>query len=306
MFLQFELWKQCSMNCKFCYNNGIKFKRDKIKSMQQALEVINSEEINKYDTIGFISGEFFNGEISSLEEHILFYKLINKIIDLLKADKLKRCLITSSLMYSDNTKLIEFCDCLKEAHIENKFMICTSYDMIGRFDASKLKNWQTNMYLLKSLYPDLKLHVEMIVTEFFLKSILNDKLNLNDFKKKYNCEVDYIVPFIGYGKKHKTKQDLENILPGFFPRRETFLEFLSYVYENNIFSLQNLKDFININLHSDTVYMSFDDETVVKIDNRHKLENKDFIKINMNNGGYLDSNIHPRQDVEDFINIIGE
>ena len=49
MFLQFELWKQCSMNCKFCYNNGIKFKRDKMKSMQQALDVTNSEEINKYD-----------------------------------------------------------------------------------------------------------------------------------------------------------------------------------------------------------------------------------------------------------------
>lgn len=305
MFLQFELWKQCSLGCKFCYNNGILRQRNKIKSIKKVLSILNSNEANNYDNFGIIGGEFFNGEINTSEVKKYFYKLIDNFIEKIKTKIAKRCLVTTSLMFDNNSELLEFCDYIKD--YQDKFMICTSWDIIGRFDDKKLYNWQNNMLLLHKLYPNLKLHVEMITTEAFLKAVLMKELDLINFNKSYNCFTNYMLPMIGYGNLCKNIQEFEqNILSDFFPRRETFLKFLQYTYENNILTKNDLENFININNHSDTCYTSFDDIDFTVIKNRHKKEYKSNMFFKNDGYGYYDSDIHPREDIENFLEMIGD
>jgi len=304
MFLQFELWKECPNNCSFCYNKGIPFKRDKIKSMQFIKEKLLNEETNFYDKIGFIMGEAFSGQLRTLEEHDLFYELINILIDKLNQNKINQVYITASLIYKELNNWFEFCNYLNKNNVLDRFLICTSYDIVGRFDGLKLSLWKNTITKTKESFPNINFHVEMILTEMFLQAVLNREFNIKAFENKYACRIDYIVPFLGYGKIYKTKQEMQNKIPNFFPKRETFYKFLQYVYSNNIFTLDDLHSFLNINLHSDKTYFSLDDKAFIEKENRHVNENKKYYTEDIK-GGYIDSDIHPREDVETFINLIG-
>ena len=304
MFLQFELWKECPNNCSFCYNKGIPFKRNKVQSMQFVKTKLLSQETDKYDRIGLIMGEAFSGQLRTKEEHDLFYELITILINKLKENKINKVYITASLIYKNIDNWFEFCNYLKDNNVLKDFLICTSYDIIGRFDGMKLALWKNTIRKTQQLFPKLKFHVEMILTEMFLQAVLNREFNIKQFEYEHDCRIDYIVPFIGYGKLYKTKQELQDHIPNFFPKRETLYKFLQYVYENNIFTLQDLYDFININLHSDKTYFSLDDITFIEKENRHVNENKKYYTDNIQ-GGYIDSDIHPREDVETFIKLIG-
>lgn len=304
MFLQFELWKECPNNCTFCYNKGIVFKRNKLKSMQFIKEKLLSKETDSYDRIGFIMGEAFSGQLHTTKEHDLFYELIDILIEKIKKQKAKQILITASLIYSDLTNWIEFCNKLKDNNVEKDFLICTSYDTIGRFNEIKKEHWINTITTTQKLYPNIKFHIETIITEDFLQKVITNNFDIKNFENEYKCNIDYIVPFIGYSNLYKTKQEMQQIIPDFFPKRETLYKFLQYVYSNNIFTVEDLKKFISIDLHSDKVYFSLDDENVIEKIDRHTKENKRYYFDNIK-GGYIDSDIHPREDVETFIKLIG-
>lgn len=304
MFLQFELWKECRNNCSFCYNKGIPFRRNKIKSMQFVKEKLLSTEADKYDKIGFIMGEAFDGQLKTKEEQDLFYELIKITIDKLKDNKINQVYITASLIYKNIDNWFYFCNYLNKHKVLDKFLICTSYDIEGRFNTIKLALWNDTISKTKKFFPDIKLHVEMILTENFLQAVLNKKFDIKAFENKYDCKIDYIVPFLGYGNIYKTKKEMQEKIPNFFPKRKTLYAFLQYVYNNGIFGINDLYLFLNINLHSDKLYFSLDDETFIEKENRHVNENKKYYSENII-GGYIDSDIHPRKDVEMFINEIG-
>lgn len=306
MFLQFELWKECSFGCKFCFNRDIERKRNKIDSIKATLNVLNSEKADDYDEFGIIGGEFFNGELDSKELHDYFYELIDTFINKIKTGKAKRCLITTALMYDKQDDWFEFCNYIKKASVEDKFLICTSFDLIGRFNDKKLNNWSINMKITHELYPDLKLHVEMITTQVLLESIMNNTFKPKEFEQEYHCHINYMIPVTGYSKHKISKQEFEQKLPGFFPKRETFLKFLQYVYENKIFNYDELYNFINIVNHSDTCYFGNPEDKPIILRNRHKTENKTSPLLTSDTYGYLDSNVHPRIDVENFLDLIGE
>ena len=99
-FIQFELWKDCSIGCKFCCNKG-QPKINKMESIQYVMDILNSDEVNDYNEVGFIGGEFFNGEIESVKDD--FYKIFEKVASL-NFDKIY---ITAALMYDLNKSLIK-------------------------------------------------------------------------------------------------------------------------------------------------------------------------------------------------------
>ena len=66
--MQFELWQECNSKCKFCYlgfcNNECS-SEEKIKTMNFVLNKISDLSIYpEFDTIAFLGGEFFQGQIS--------------------------------------------------------------------------------------------------------------------------------------------------------------------------------------------------------------------------------------------------
>lgn len=306
MFLQFELWKQCSFGCKFCYNQGFTKTFNKLQNLQRVIDIMNSEEADQYDEFGIIGGEFFNGEISNKQVHKKFYELIDIMIDKLQKYKAKRCLVATSLMFEDSTEWLVFCKYLNDHSVTNRFLICTSFDIEYRFDEKKIDNWLVNMHLTKALYPDINLHVEMILTQFLIDSIMNDDFNIKQFEEGLQCRVDYAMPLCPYSYKYKNKQEMQKALPGFFPTRDSFLKFLQYMYENQYFNRQNIHELISADLHSDTCYMGFKDDDFYKMADRHKLEAKSNPQLTPDMYGYIDSNMHPRDDIELFLQMLGE
>ena len=69
-FIQYELWKSCRNHCKFCYNYGQEDKLTKIDSLNYFLNKLDEKEVDNYNEIGFIGGEFFDNQLED-EERIL-------------------------------------------------------------------------------------------------------------------------------------------------------------------------------------------------------------------------------------------
>ena len=94
-FIQYELWKCCSIGCKFCCNKGQK-DINKIDSLNFVLSKLEDPEILNYDEIGFIGGEFFNNELKDNLVCDLFYKVFEKVASL----HFNKIYITTSLIFN--------------------------------------------------------------------------------------------------------------------------------------------------------------------------------------------------------------
>ena len=64
--LQYELWRECNCKCTFCTLGEDNLKTDtqlKLKSMQTAIDDIKNMKAGEHETLGFIGGEFFQGQL---------------------------------------------------------------------------------------------------------------------------------------------------------------------------------------------------------------------------------------------------
>lgn len=295
-FIQYELWKECKIGCAFCYNKG-QPDINKLKSLDFVLDKIIQKEVQDYNEMGFIGGEFFNGELKNDEVKSKFYNLI------LKACQLKNInvvYIATSLMYNIEEYLIPFLDYLKTNGVLNKISINTSYDLKYRFNESTLKLWNDNMIKLHELY-HLPLHTEMIVTQFFIDAVLNNEFSLREFSEKYHTRIDYIEPYSGF--YYKDKRDINSKLPDFFPTKESFIKFLKQEVERgNI----DLKTFLSHEMRSNTLYY-IDNMVHQKITN--KRENCIIIPLDRTKkyeSGFIDFDEALPDIVQQFYKIYGD
>ena len=294
-FIQFELWKDCSMGCKFCCNKG-QPKIDKKESIQYVMDILNSDEINEYNEIGFIGGEFFNGELDSVKED--FYKIF-EIVSTLKFD---RIYITASLMYDMDTSLLPFLHYLETLKIIDKVMICSSFDTMYRFKShTESERWKFNMKRLKEIFPSITLHTEIILTEAFMESVLSDEFNIENFRNYFNSGLDFIEPSSGlfYYDKIEASKDL----PKFFPYKSTFIKFLKKVsVDNNWIDLNTL---LTMELRSNKLYFIANGQRLVANDRRNG-DGKCFIPNNKvkYDTGFIDSDTPMRDVIEYFKEMI--
>ena len=228
-FIQFELWKDCSQCCPFCFNRG-QLSIDKDESCKYVLEQLNNMQPNDYDSIGFIGGEFFNGEAQHNMDG--FYNIIKRCKEL----NPKKIFITTNLTYNIKHYLIPFIKKLKdEYNILDKIVLCTSWDYEYRFKNTEEKSlWVKNMLWLGNHYPEIDLHVEMIMTQHLIDATLNYNFNFKLFQQIFRCSLDFIEP--SSGLYFKDKYECQAELPGFFPTKSSFIKFL-----------QKTKDVLNLN-----------------------------------------------------------
>ncbi len=296
-FVQFELWKDCSLGCRFCCNKG-QPKIDKIQSLNFILEKLDEEEIQSYNEIGFIGGEFFNGELKNSNVKELFYKIFKKVSEI----NYQKIYITSALMFDITTYLTPFLDYLKELNVLDKVLICTSYDIEYRFRSNDTKElWKHNMKQLRNDYPQLGLHVETILTQSFINAVNDGTFNIKEFEQEYNVRIDYIEP--SSGLYYKGKEDCSKDMPNFFPTKSSFVSFLKKVsVENNWIDLTS---FLSMELRSNTLYYLVGNQRMCADnrrngDGRCKLPTEDH-KYEI---GFIDSNISMKNIVNMFQSMI--
>ena len=246
--IQFELWHECNNLCKMCFlglENRVTPKETKIKSLKDAIQ--GAKDFNG-DIIAVIGGEFFQGQIADPEVHDLFYKFMSIVINKLNNKEIEISWVTATLTDKTPKDLIEFLNYVKENWNGNgHLMICTSYDLIGRFHTEQKRlNWEENMKLIPTIDPRIEKNTTMILTNALVEAYLKNEISFLDFTTKYDCGIMIKHPNAG---PYKTLSEMEAALPGFVPERDKTLKFFKklklkepFVYDTCTF---------NVNLRAD-------------------------------------------------------
>lgn len=297
MFLQFELWKDCKHGCPFCCNRDIPPVRDKLQAMRFAKAKI--EEVGNCDSISLIGGEFFDGQLEPQKVQWAFEDLLVTIAERIKYGHANRGLICTSMMYGDETMLLHACELLRFFGVSNRFLFCTSWDTEYRFNSVTRKHWEDNVRLLHTLYPEIPLHVEIIMTQTFIEAYLSGGFTVKGFEEQWGCKVDFNTPYVPF-IKFKDKKDMEDQLPNFFPKRADFFRLLEKAADSGDIDLETL---LSVGQHSSNLYYTLDDETWLHMDNRHKKNNTCLREGPCTGGccGYIDSDHMLRDDVAAFV-----
>lgn len=106
------------------------------------------------------------------------------------------------------------------------------------------------MLTLHKLYPELKLHTETVITQYFIDAVLNDDFSITEFCNTYHTRLDYIEPTSGL--YYKDKQECMKDIPDFFPTKDSFIDFMmkTGVESNEI----DLKTFLSMEIRSNKLY----------------------------------------------------
>mgnify|MGYP003571390106 CR=1 FL=1 len=252
-FIQFELWKDCNNNCRFCFNKG-QSKIDKLKSLVEIKQKILGLNYKNIDGLAFIGGEFFDNQLDDKIIKSEFYKLFDHVNDLLKEKTIDFSFFTSSLIFDKNKYLIPFLNFLKESGNLDKYTLCTSYDLKYRFhDEESRKLWEENVLFLKENYPELKIHTEMILSGFLIDSVLSDSFNLKEFSEKFNTDIDFLEPESGL--YYYDKQQMIKDLPDFFPTKKAFIDFIKK--EVFVEKFIDLDRFLSPELRANSLYFHY-------------------------------------------------
>lgn len=280
--LQFELWQECNSRCTMCYlgeNNLHTPNHLKLKAIQDAYDFISDpEKIKPYNTLSYIGGEFFQGQLNIPEIKENFLKLIKKTAELQISGQIKEFWLMCTLTIGNQKDLYDTLDLLKTEYVVanktelmDQVWIVTSYDTIGRFHTQKmLENWQYHIAKLYEEYAGININTCMILTQDLITKYLNNEFSFHDYQKVYHSALFFKQPAPGATKidnpnilvtskegRRLAKQIMEKKLPGFFPKRDTFLKFLVKFKDD----CPELYDHLfNVVYRADDLYRNMNDE----------------------------------------------
>jgi hypothetical protein len=226
--LQYELWQECDNHCTYCTlgRNNIKTPKElKLLAINNALKDIKGLTEGEVSTLGFIGGEFFQGQIDDTEVKNAFTNLLATSNKLLQDNVIKELWINATLT-KNNDSLYEILDNVITE--KDKLWILTSYDRIGRFHTlDHFKNWEDNISKIHELYPEIRINTTMIITGDFIRGYLEDEIDLHEFEYKYGTCVYLKTPVKPDDLCDKTKEEInEKFKYSFFPREIDFTKFL--------------------------------------------------------------------------------
>ena len=218
-FIQYQLWQDCSNGCLFCSERCPK-PSNKAFNLGFITGCLGRDEVKNYDEVGIIGGEIFDYQLDDPFIKNMFYTLLEKICSM----HFKKIYIATNLIYDMNKHLVECLDFLRKQSVEDKVLICTSYDTKWRFTPETKELWHNNMLRLQKEFPDFHTHIEIILTGDFIDKVLSGEFDIPSFSKYYNSRIDYIEP--ASGMHYRDKEDLQKVCPNFFPTRKQFISFL--------------------------------------------------------------------------------
>lgn len=258
--LQIEVWHTCRNRCKFCYLKGDENtpRMEMIKNLQNAYSLIeNKETWKEYDTLSFIGGEIFQGEMDNEFIQNEWVKLIDLVSEYHKENIIKRVYFCATMTFPNNDALWHTLNQF-DGHREGIWVL-TSYDEEGRFHTPEYKqNWLDNIKKLNVQYEGVKVNTTIICTGAVCKKYLEDDYYFNNIKY-LGTQLFLKVP--SRPKLYKTNKEAnEKMGIDFFPKREIFIKFLTKLANNDINLYEKLCD---IDLRADTLIGKWKDENFV-------------------------------------------
>lgn len=263
-------------NCYLSNNRINSDSSDKEKSILQTQKILDTLD-NKFNAVGLIGGEFFQGQLSTLELREMFRDLIKRL-DTMLDSRLEQVWVTASLMSND---LGDFLYCFDGIKNKDKFLICTSYDTVGRFKSSKEKElWFHNVETLHDM--GFVLHTQTITTTCFIEEALTtdildriSSISMFDFKTPTVFRNSYLE-LCKNGSTTSYRQlvlnSASNFGGGFFiSDRNSFLKFLIKI--KKLFGDEKLRAFCSNKVRSDEVCILSQGITISNRWGEHGIEN---------------------------------
>ena len=255
--LQLEIWHECNNQCSFCYLGKANLHTPnevKLKSLEHALEIISDLSLyteKGYNTIGYIGGEFFQGQLNTPEIRDKFFELMKKTAWLKENGYIHSVWMYVTLTIGDQKDLYNVLDLYKDL---DGFWILTSYDTAGRFHTEAAeKNWRFHMKNLYNKYPKLRFNVTSILTGDLAEKYLDNKLSFKQMMEEFHCSF-----FLKQcGSPGMTKEQMNAKVPNFFPKRKVFLEFLKKFKHDEPAELWD--KMMNIEYRADAMYRMTDE-----------------------------------------------
>ena len=259
--LQFELWRECNCHCTFCTlgKDNLYTSNDlKLASLNTTINELQSLKKDEHEVIGFIGGEFFQGQLNTPEIKEKFFELIKLSNDLLNKDYIKNIWLNASLLIGKQEDLYNAINLIDK---KDKLWILTSYDTLGRFHTQKMfETWEYHLKKIYNLYPEININITSILTGDFIIKYLNDEINLDAIRKKYHCSLFFKNPVQPYKEGIEIKnQSINDKIGYFFPKRDDFLKFLKkYLKEEGLIEYDRL---ISTDLRADEIRKNYNVNT---------------------------------------------
>jgi len=260
---QLEVWKECNGQCEFCYLSEEVKKistEAKIHILNNTIDLLTNLDLNLYNSIGFIGGEFFQGQLHDPEVKALFKQVINIIIEKLRKREILQFWVTASLLTKDQTDLWETLDMFKEVQLDptQSVWVCTSWDIKGRFIVPSMReNWENNLLRIHNDYEGIvHTNVTLISTKWLCEAYLNDEFSFSEMRDKFNTTVfmknpapinlqfDPNKPLVDMGRELRGYRNqvavTEAKFPGMFPPRDLFLRTITKIIEQDLWLMPNV------------------------------------------------------------------
>jgi hypothetical protein len=234
--LQFELWQECNNLCTFCYLGKENRKTPdsvKIEALQRAIDIVSDmSNYPKFNCIGLIGGEFFQGQLKNSAVKALFYKLIDKIAELYNNGTIEEFWVSATLTIGKQKELYEILGKFKDT---KNVWVVTSWDAVGRFKTKKmLDNWEYHVKHLREVYPDLKVNCCIVLSGVLIEKYLSGEFGtFMEFALKHDISLFFKQPspFVNLEKDTLKNRIISikasnEVIPNFHPTRKKFLEFL--------------------------------------------------------------------------------
>ena len=240
--LQYELWRECNSHCTYCTlgnDNNFTAEKLKLEAMQTAINEIKTLKPGLHDALGFIGGEFFQGQLNTQQVKNKFMELMKVSKDALKNKIVNQVWINASLLIGNQKDLYEALDIFE--HLDGVWVL-TSYDSFGRFHSQKmLENWEFHLKKIHEEYPEIRTNITTILTGDFVKKYISHEIDLQLFCDKYKSTLYLKSPVLPAHLMNFSKQEINNRIGYFFPKRKDFLTFLlSFLNREGKESYENL------------------------------------------------------------------
>lgn len=226
--LQYELWQECNNFCTYCTLGDYTITTPvsmKLDALNKAIDEIKTLKQGEVSSLGFIGGEFFQGQLNNKEVHETFFKLMRLVNELLNKEVISELWLNATLTIGKQEDLYNVIELIDQ---KSKLWILTSYDSRGRFRSSqKLKNWEKHLATIHTKYPEVHVNTTSIITGDFIDNYLNGSFNIELFKNTYKTSLFLKTPVKPDDKCNLSNVELNKLFGyEFFPTRDKFKKFL--------------------------------------------------------------------------------
>ena len=192
---EFLVWDNCNNSCQFCWQREqprIFDSQQRERILNEVLHFIKSDKFVKGSHILVCGGEVF----AYWDDCSMLFSFFKEIADLMITGTIGYLYLNTNLIYPYTGSLCTVLNYLGDENLLHRVRFTTSYDIKGRFATEEIRERMLdNLKTVSSVYTDMPIVTNTILTKPACEAILSGEFNINKFMQDYRCWVN-LIPYI--------------------------------------------------------------------------------------------------------------